>query len=92
MAGEASRAAGQTFPSERPGLSCHTIAEPLGVVAAICPWNFPVVTPGAQDRAGADLGKYRRLQAVVAARRGPPCSSMQLLIKAGCAASASSIW
>ena len=45
MAGEASRAGGQTFPSERAGVSCHTIAEPLGVVAAICPWNFPVVTP-----------------------------------------------
>jgi aldehyde dehydrogenase (NAD+) len=45
MAGEASRAIGQTFPSERAGFSCHTVSEPLGVVAAICPWNFPVVTP-----------------------------------------------
>jgi acyl-CoA reductase-like NAD-dependent aldehyde dehydrogenase len=45
MAGEASRAAGQVFPSERPSVSCHTIHEPLGIVAAICPWNFPVVTP-----------------------------------------------
>ncbi len=45
MAGEASRPAGQTFPSERPGSSCHTVAEPLGVIAAICPWNFPVVAP-----------------------------------------------
>ena len=45
MAGEASRPIGQTFPSERAGFSCHTVAEPLGVVAAISPWNFPVVTP-----------------------------------------------
>ena len=45
MAGEASRPAGHTFPSERPGVSCFTVSEPLGVVAAICPWNFPVVTP-----------------------------------------------
>jgi aldehyde dehydrogenase (NAD+) len=45
MAGEASRPAGQTFPSERAGFSCHTVAEPLGVIATICPWNFPVVTP-----------------------------------------------
>ena len=45
MAGEASRPAGHSFPSERPGVSCHTVAEPLGVVATICPWNFPVVTP-----------------------------------------------
>lgn len=45
MAGEASRATGQVFPSERAGVSCHTVAESLGVIAAICPWNFPVVTP-----------------------------------------------
>jgi len=45
MAGEASRPLGHTFPSERPGASCFTVAEPLGVVATICPWNFPVVTP-----------------------------------------------
>ena len=45
MAGEASRATGHTFPSERPGFSCYTVSEPIGTVAAICPWNFPVVTP-----------------------------------------------
>jgi aldehyde dehydrogenase (NAD+) len=45
MAGEASRSYGQTFPSERAGVTCCTIAQPLGVVAAVCPWNFPVVTP-----------------------------------------------
>jgi alpha-ketoglutaric semialdehyde dehydrogenase len=45
MAGEASRPLGQTYPSERAGFSCCTILEPLGVVATISPWNFPVVTP-----------------------------------------------
>ena len=45
MAGEASRPVGQTFPSERPGFTCSTVLEPLGVVAAITPWNFPVITP-----------------------------------------------
>src|SRR5215475_12379404 len=44
-AGEALRLSGQTFPSERPGLTCFTVLEPLGVVAAITPWNFPVVSP-----------------------------------------------
>jgi aldehyde dehydrogenase (NAD+) len=44
-AGEASRLEGRTFPSERAGFSCSTVLEPLGVVAAISPWNFPVVTP-----------------------------------------------
>ena len=45
MAGEASHPSGQTFPSERAGFTCQTVVEPLGVVAAISPWNFPVVTP-----------------------------------------------
>jgi aldehyde dehydrogenase (NAD+) len=44
-AGEASRLEGHTFPSERAGFSCSTVLQPLGVVAAISPWNFPVVTP-----------------------------------------------
>jgi aldehyde dehydrogenase (NAD+) len=45
MAGEASRVGGQTYPSERAGFSCSTVLEPLGVIAAISPWNFPVVSP-----------------------------------------------
>ncbi len=44
-AGEASRLDGHTFVSERPGFTCSTVLEPLGVVAAISPWNFPVVSP-----------------------------------------------
>lgn len=45
MAGEASRILGQTFPSERSHITAQTMLEPLGVVAAVSPWNFPVVTP-----------------------------------------------
>ena len=45
MAGEATRAGGRTFASDRAGGSCCTTVEPLGVIAAICPWNFPVITP-----------------------------------------------
>jgi len=45
MAGEASRPLGQTFPSERAGFTCSTVLEPIGVVATISPWNFPVITP-----------------------------------------------
>lgn len=44
-AGEASRILGQTFPSERSHITSYTVLEPLGVVAAVSPWNFPVVTP-----------------------------------------------
>ena len=45
MAGEASRVGGRTYPSERADTTCHTVLEPVGVIAAISPWNFPVVTP-----------------------------------------------
>jgi aldehyde dehydrogenase (NAD+) len=45
MAGEASRPVGETYPSERAGFSCHTVREPVGVIASITPWNFPVVSP-----------------------------------------------
>jgi aldehyde dehydrogenase (NAD+) len=44
-AGEAVRLSGQTFPSEHPGFTCYTVLQPVGVVAAITPWNFPVVSP-----------------------------------------------
>jgi alpha-ketoglutaric semialdehyde dehydrogenase len=44
-AGEAVRLSGQTFPSERAGFTCYTVLQPVGVVAAITPWNFPVVSP-----------------------------------------------
>ncbi len=44
-AGEASRLDGHTFASERAGYSCWSVLEPLSVVAAISPWNFPVVSP-----------------------------------------------
>lgn len=45
MAGECSRPFGHTYPSEVRDTRCKTVREPLGVVATISPWNFPVVTP-----------------------------------------------
>ena len=44
-AGEASRIDGDTLSSEKPGGLAMTLREPIGVVAAIAPWNFPVITP-----------------------------------------------
>ena len=43
IAGEARRIHGETFPSDVPGLISMAIRRPLGVVAAISPFNFPVV-------------------------------------------------
>jgi aldehyde dehydrogenase (NAD+) len=44
-AGEALRAGGLTYPSTRPGTDITTIRQPIGPVAAITPWNFPILTP-----------------------------------------------
>ncbi len=42
-AGDCRRICGETIPSDVPGLLSMTIREPLGVVAAIAPFNFPLV-------------------------------------------------
>jgi acyl-CoA reductase-like NAD-dependent aldehyde dehydrogenase len=45
MAGEGRRIGGETLPSELPKTMAYTIKQPLGVVGAITPWNFPVAIP-----------------------------------------------
>src|SRR5579863_7580025 len=45
MAGEARRLNGETLTSELPRNFSYTIRQPLGVVGAITPWNFPVAIP-----------------------------------------------
>ena len=45
MAGESRRIGGDTVPSELPKNFAYTLKQPLGVVAAITPWNFPVSIP-----------------------------------------------
>ena len=36
---------GEVLPSQRPGTLAYTIRRPRGVIAGICPWNFPIGTP-----------------------------------------------
>src|SRR6185436_19206033 len=45
FAGEAVRVGGEKIPSIRPGIEVEVTREPLGVVAAITPWNFPLAIP-----------------------------------------------
>lgn len=45
MSGEALRIDGQTLPSVRPDTLVYTTRVPVGTVAAITPWNFPIVSP-----------------------------------------------
>lgn len=46
FAGYARRATGETVPSNDSNTFTYTIREPLGVVALVTPWNFPIGTPG----------------------------------------------
>jgi acyl-CoA reductase-like NAD-dependent aldehyde dehydrogenase len=45
FAGEAVRVGGETIASVRPGIDVEVTREPLGVIAAITPWNFPLAIP-----------------------------------------------
>jgi acyl-CoA reductase-like NAD-dependent aldehyde dehydrogenase len=45
FAGEALRVPGEKLASVRPGIEVDITREPLGVVAIIAPWNFPVAIP-----------------------------------------------
>jgi aldehyde dehydrogenase (NAD+) len=45
FAGEARRITGETIPSELPHNFCYTLKQPIGPVAVITPWNFPIAIP-----------------------------------------------
>jgi aldehyde dehydrogenase (NAD+) len=45
FAGEALRIPGEIVQSVRPGVGVEMTREPLGVVAIITPWNFPIAIP-----------------------------------------------
>ena len=42
-AGAADKVGGETLPADRDNFFVYTLREPLGVVAAITPWNSPVL-------------------------------------------------
>jgi len=44
-AGQSRRVGGVTIPSELPRNFAYTMRQPLGVVALITPWNFPIAIP-----------------------------------------------
>ena len=44
-AGQSRRMGGATIPSELPKNFAYTVRQPLGVVALITPWNFPICIP-----------------------------------------------
>ncbi|MBF6613737.1 MAG: aldehyde dehydrogenase family protein [Chloroflexi bacterium] len=45
MAGEGRRLLGEVVPSELPNKFAMSVRDPIGVVGAITPWNFPIAIP-----------------------------------------------
>ena len=45
MAGEGRRLTGRVVPSELPNKFAMAVRDPIGVVGAITPWNFPIAIP-----------------------------------------------
>jgi aldehyde dehydrogenase (NAD+) len=45
FAGEAQQPSGEHYPSANPHTLLYTTREPLGVVAVVTPWNFPIAIP-----------------------------------------------
>ncbi len=52
-AGCADKISGETLPIDKPDMFVFTKREPLGVVAAVVPWNSQLFPGGGQDRPGA---------------------------------------
>ena len=56
MAGEGRRLFGALVPSELPNKAAYGVREPIGVVACITPWNFPVAIPSWKTMAALIAG------------------------------------
>ena len=92
---EATRAYGETIPPHLPGAETVVVKEPIGVTAAITPWNFPAAMltrkAGAALAAGCTMvarpaseTPYSALAlAVLAERAGLPAGVLQVLTGSG---------
>lgn len=72
---EATRMNGEVIPAPVPGRRMFALKEPVGVVAAITPWNFPAAMI-AQDRPGPGRRLHRGVQRL---RKTSPLTSLALV-------------
>jgi len=82
MAGEGRRLQGETVPSELNGKDCRSARFPLGVVALVTPWNFPVAIPAWKLFAALICGNTAILKP---SSETPACAAalVELLARAG---------
>ena len=64
FAGLAETLTGSTVPPARPGFTTFTLREPIGVVAAITPWNTPPRPARLEAFSGAGRGQHGGHQAI----------------------------
>ena len=85
FAGEALRVTGDAQQSVRPGIDVAVTREPVGVVALITPWNFPIAIPAWKI---APALAYGNCVVLKPAELTPGCAHViaQLLHKHGCPA------
>lgn len=95
FAGETLRNAGERFASTRPGMTVEVDYAPVGVVAAITPWNFPIAIPAWKIAPALAFGnalvwKPSELSSATAgalmdiiAASGLPTGSVNMLLGAG---------
>ena len=62
--GLADKIEGAVLPTDKPDTFNYTRYEPLGVVAAIVPWNSPLLLTDVEARARARRRQHRRHQAI----------------------------
>ena len=95
FAGETLRNVGERFASTRPGATVEVEYAPVGVVAAITPWNFPIAIPAWKIAPALAFGNAvvwkpseissataDALMAVIAAS-GLPAGSVNMVLGAG---------
>ena len=63
FADEATRIYGDIIPQQQRGKRMSAVKEPVGIVAAITPWNFPLAMIARKIAPGARGRLYRRRQA-----------------------------
>ena len=102
FAGQTTEAIGEVYPSSAPGTRIQTLRQPIGVVAIVTPWNFPIAIPAwkiapalaygntvlFKPASATPLMAYRLVEALVDA--GLPSGVLELVFAGG--AGVTSAW